>query len=184
MVDSLFSPKMTPYVVNKVLTKQYVVFIFRPFLGLFTDKLQQKAMALAGYYCCKTMNKSANTVSSDFCDHNTIYSRFIPCLTSYIVLPELQKLTGQTTKTPIRGNGKGMSVAPKGTLNMWKIIAAIIKFVARAKDVDIVPPFKLPDNGVDLFTLLDVRRKDSQYCDNTDYELRSGTYCMYISIEK
>ena len=115
--------------------------------------------------------------------HLPLNSRFIPDFASYIVVPELHKLTGQTAKIPTRGNRTGLSGAYQRTLQMAKLVQAIIRAMTRAKDVEILT-VKEERDALNVFTLFDVRHFVHNNGRNREFELRSCSYCTYISIEK
>ena len=115
--------------------------------------------------------------------HLPLNSRFIPNFASYIVGPELHKLIGQTAKIPTRGNRTGLSGAYQRTLQMAKLVQAIIKAMTRAKDVEILT-VKEERDALNVFTLFDVRHFVHNNGRNREFELRSCRYCTYISIEK
>jgi hypothetical protein len=175
MIDSVLASKLAPYIVNRTLQKQDIV--------CFTYVLCMpncvKAKKSKNNYRLKTMLTTANRSSSNFSLFLPTYSRFIPSFPSDIVFPALQKLTGQTPKAPIRGNGKGMSGAYKRTLAM----RGLLKAALRAKDIDI---FVQKEHGR-MPTVLDIQRHPPRQCEGgivTDYELRYLRTVIYASVVK
>jgi hypothetical protein len=175
MIDSVLAPKLAPYIVNHTLQKQDIVF----FVYILCMPKCCKAKKSRNNYRLKTMLATENRSSSNFLPFFPTYSRFIPSLPSDIVLPALQNSTGQTPKTPIRGNGEGLSGAYKRTLAMRRLLKAIL----RAKDIDI---FVAKEHGR-MPTILDIQGHPPRQGEGgmvTDYELRYLRTVVYASITK
>ena len=110
MIDSVFAPKMAPYIVNTALTKPYIVL----FVDVLCITLQRKTKNSEINYRLKTMVATLNRSSTPFISFSFNGFRFIPFFRQAIVLPAITNSTGQTPKAPIRGNGEGLSGAIKG----------------------------------------------------------------------
>lgn len=175
MIDSVFTPKIAPYIVNTALPKPYIVL----FVDVLCITLQRKTKNSEINYRLKTMVATLNRSSTPFISFAFNGFRFIPFFRQAIVLPALQNSTGQTPKTPIRGNGKGLSGAYKRTLAMRRLLKAIL----RAKDIDI---FVAKEHGR-MPTILDIQGHPPRQCEGgmvTDYELRYLRTVIYASIVK
>ena len=176
MIDSVLAPKMTPYVVNKMLTKPHIVH----FVHVLSVTLHRKAMKSEFYYRLKTMVATVNRSSTPFISFAFNGFRFIPFFRQAIVLPALPNSTGQTPKAPIRGNGKGLSGAYKRTLAMR---SRLLKATTGIKEIDI---FVQKEHGR-MPTVLDIQRHQPRQCESgmvTDYELRYLRTVIYASIVK
>ena len=173
MIDSVFAPKMAPYIVNGVLTKLYIVL----FVDVLRITLQRKTKKSEINYRLKTMLATVNRSSTPFISFAFVDFRFIPFFRQAIVLPALQNSTGQTPKTPIRGNGKGLSGAYKRTLAMRRLLKAL-----RTKGIDI---FVAKEHGR-MPTILDIQGHPPRRCEGgmvNDYELRFLRTVVYISYQ-
>ena len=174
MIDSVSVPKMTPYVVNNILQKQHVVH----FVHVLWITLRRKSMKCEIYYRLKTMVATVNRSSTPFISFAFVGFRFIPFFRQAIVLPALQNSTGQTPKTPIRGNGKGLSGAYKRTLAMR---SRLLKATTGIKEIDIF----VGKEHERMPTVLDIQGHPSRRCEGgmvSDYELRCLRTVIYISI--
>ena len=174
MIDSVFAPKMAPYIVNSVLTKLYIVL----FVDVLRITLQRKTKKSEINYRLKTMLATVNRSSTPFISFAFVGFRFIPFFRQAIVLPALQNSTGQTPKTPIRGNGKGLSGAYKRTLAMR---SRLLKATTGIKEIDIF----VGKEHERMPTVLDIQGHPSRRCDGgmvNDYELRCLRTVIYISI--
>ena len=173
MIDSVFAPKMAPYIVNSVLTKLYIVL----FVDVLRITLQRKTKKSEINYRLKTMLATVNRSSTPFISFAFVGFRFIPFFRQAIVLPALQNSTGQTPKTPIRGNGKGLSGAYKRTLAMRRLLKA----TTGIKEIDIF----VGKEHERMPTVLDIQGHPSRRCEGgmvSDYELRCLRTVIYISI--
>ena len=175
MIDSVSAPKMAPYVVNKTLTKPYIVH----FVHVLSVTLHRKTMKSEFYYRLKTMLATVNRSSTPFISFAFVGFRFIPFFRQAIVLPALQNSTGQTPKTPIRGNGKGLSGASKRTLAMRRLLKATLG----VKDIT-VSIGKETGPITSIFDFYSPEPMQQRRGEVTDYQLRFFRAVIYVSIVK
>ena len=71
----------------------------------------------------------------------------------------------------------------KRTLQMAKLVQAIIRAITRADEVEILV-VKEEHDELTVFTLFDVRHFKHGNGKHQEFELRCGPYCVYISIVK
>ena len=71
----------------------------------------------------------------------------------------------------------------KRTLQMAKLVQAIIRAITRADEVEILV-VKEEHDELNVFTLFDVRHFKHGKGRHQEFELRCGPYCVYISIVK
>ena len=71
----------------------------------------------------------------------------------------------------------------KRTLQMAKLVQAIIRAITRADEVEILV-VKEEHDELNVFTLFDVRHFKHGNGKHQEFELRCGPYCVYISIVK
>ena len=175
MIDSVFAPKMAPYIVNEVLTKLYIVL----FVDVLWITLQRKTKKSEINYRLKTMLATVNRSSTPFISFAFNGFRFIPFFRQAIVLPALQNSTGQTPKTPIRGNGKGLSGAYKRTLAMRRLLKAVLGI----KDITISIG-KETGPITSIFDFYSPEPMQQRRGEVTDYQLRLFRAVVYVSIVK
>ena len=175
MIDSVFTPKMAPYIVNGVLTKLYIVL----FVDVLRITLQRKTKKSEINYRLKTMLATVNRSSTPFISSAFVGFRFIPFFRQDIVLPALQNSTGQTPKTPIRGNGKGLSGAYKRTLAMRRLLKAVLGI----KDITISIG-KETGPITSIFDFYSPEPMQQRRGEVTDYQLRLFRAVVYVSIVK
>ena len=175
MIDSVFAPKMAPYIVNSVLTKLYIVL----FVDVLWITLQRKTKKSEINYRLKTMLATVNRSSTPFISSAFVGFRFIPFFRQDIVLPALQNSTGQTPKTPIRGNGKGLSGAYKRTLAMRRLLKAVLGI----KDITISIG-KETGPITSIFDFYSPEPMQQRRGEVTDYQLRLFRAVVYVSIVK
>ena len=175
MIDSVFTPKMAPYIVNRVLTKLYIVL----FVDVLRITLQRKTKKSKINYRLKTMLATVNRSSTPFISSAFVGFRFIPFFRQDIVLPALQNSTGQTPKTPIRGNGKGLSGAYKRTLAMRRLLKAVLGI----KDITISIG-KETGPITSIFDFYSPEPMQQRRGEVTDYQLRLFRAVVYVSIVK
>ena len=175
MIDSVFAPRMAPYIVNSVLTKLYIVL----FVDVLWITLQRKTKKSEINYRLKTMLATVNRSSTPFISFAFNCFRFIPFFRQAIVLPALQNSTGQTPKTPIRGNGKGLSGAYKRTLAMRRLLKAVLGI----KDITISIG-KETGPITSIFDFYSPEPMQQRRGEVTDYQLRLFRAVVYVSIVK
>ena len=175
MIDSVFAPKMAPYIVNSALTKLYIVL----FVDVLRITLQRKTKKSEINYRLKTMLATVNRSSTPFISSAFVGFRFIPFFRQDIVLPALQNSTGQTPKTPIRGNGKGLSGAYKRTLAMRRLLKAVLGI----KDITISIG-KETGPITSIFDFYSPEPMQQRRGEVTDYQLRLFRAVVYVSIVK
>ena len=175
MIDSVFTPKIAPYIVNTALKKPYIVF----FVDVLCITLQRKTKNSEINYRLKTMVATLNRSSTPFISFSFNGFRFIPFFRQAIVLPALQNSTGQTPKTPIRGNGKGLSGAYKRTLAMRRLLKAVLGI----KDITISIG-KETGPITSIFDFYSPEPMQQRRGEVTDYQLRLFRAVVYVSIVK
>ena len=175
MIDSVFAPRMAPYFVNSALTKLYIVL----FVDVLRITLQRKTKKSEINYRLKTMLATVNRSSTPFISSAFVGFRFIPFFRQDIVLPALQNSTGQTPKTPIRGNGKGLSGAYKRTLAMRRLLKAVLGI----KDITISIG-KETGPITSIFDFYSPEPMQQRRGEVTDYQLRLFRAVVYVSIVK